>query len=89
MVNTKAAFDGYRYVHCVDHLLADRGYKMGVEHQLGTEAAGDGLLRRTAAVEVHFIVSPLLSNFGSLCHFGGFIATNLTNYGMLVLCKFH
>jgi hypothetical protein len=87
IVDPKTAFDGHWDVDSVNHFLAHLRDKMRVEHQLSSKTAIYCLFTRTAAIQIHFIIAPLLHNFCCLCRLNGTISANLPHDRVLIFCK--
>mgnify|MGYP003349646830 CR=1 FL=1 len=59
-VYADAMLDGHGHGDGVDHGLDAVGHQRSLVHQAGTERATLNAFARAAAVEVHFVVAPLL-----------------------------
>lgn len=87
VVDAETALNGDGNVHCLDHFLADVGHKLRRVHQLGPETTLYGFLTRAPAIQINFVVAPLLHNLGCLGNFHRVLSADLAHDRMLVLGK--
>ena len=65
-VNANAVLDGDRNAHHIHHGFHTIGHQLRLGHQAGTKSAALHALAGAAAVQVDFVVAPLLAQPGGL-----------------------
>ena len=83
-VNANAVLDGNgRVLHRITHGFDAICHQCGGLHQASTKSATLHAVARAAAVEVDFVIAPLLAHAGALREHGGVTAAQLQGYGVL------
>ena len=75
--------DGHGYVDYVDHRLHAIGHQQRLSHEASAEGAALHTLARTTAVQVDFVIAPLLAQLRAMRQISRFAATQLQRDRML------
>ncbi len=87
IINAKSTFYGDWNVNSLNHFLANSGHQFWIKHELSAETPIDGFVTWAAAVEIDFVVTPLLYYFRRSCTFDWILSAYLAYNWMLFWSK--
>ena len=83
LINTDTVLDRHINIHSIEHRFTAIGHQYGLSHQTGTKGASLHAFTRAAAIEIDFIVAPVLSDFRACRQILRIAAAQLQSHGML------
>ena len=83
-VDANAVLDCDRHTHHIHHRLDAIGHQGGLGHQARTKRAALHPLGRAAAVQIDFVITPMLAQPGALGEIGRLAAAKLQRHRMLL-----
>ena len=84
VVHAQSALDCDWNANLLAHLSTNFCNLMRLEHEDSSKCPISGLLTGTAAVNIYFVIAPLLHNFCCLSHFYGIVASQLKDNRVLI-----